>query len=60
MEIQSLKAAVLSFCDCIFVDRLPTAVAVRAELAGSQATCENASARLHLTIWLRLNGLSVH
>jgi len=42
------------------MDRLPTAMARRAELAGSQATCENALAHLHLTFWLWLNRVLVH
>lgn len=56
----SEKGTMVFHAAAVYMDVRPTAMAVRAELAGSQATCENALAHLHLTFWLWLNGVSVH
>lgn len=57
---ESEKGSTVLHAAAVYMDNLPTAMAMRAELAGSQATCENALALLHLIFWLWLNGVPMH
>lgn len=60
MEIQSEKGTPVFHSAAVCMVGLLAALATRAGLAGSQATCENAFTHLHLMFWLWLNGVSLY
>lgn len=59
-DSESEKGATVFHSAAVCMIGLLTALAMRAGLAGSQATCENTFTHLHSMFWLWLNGVLLY